>query len=288
MNQLKIVLPNKGRLHEPTLQLMNKSGIIPVEKDGRLLYSQTSDPEIAAIFIRASDIPKFIESGAADMGVTGLDCILESRSDVVELLDLEFGKAKIVVAMPDGAGKNRIEDADHGSRVATKYVNLTKAYLEKKGLKFPIIKVSGAAEIMPSIGVSDLVVDVMSTGATLKTHRLTIVDEVLNSSARLIANKASLTRNEAKMREVAMAFESVIRATRKKLIMMNVPERALAEVAKTIPSMGGPTVARIESPIPLWEVYSVIDESEVYRTISLVKRAGARDIIVLPIERIIP
>ena len=286
--EIRLVLPNKGRLYEPTLELLSRAGFILLERDERALYARTSDPDLSIIFVRAADIPKFVESEAADLGITGFDYICESRAKVREILDLDFGRARIVLAAHERFGIRTLEDIASNTRIATKLPVITEEFLAENKKKASIVKISGAAEIMPHIGVADMIVDTMSTGTTLKTHGLAIVSEVLQSSARLIANESSLISKDSKINELALAFESVIRATKKKLIMMNVPEANLEAVVKTIPSMSGPTLAKVESETPMWEVYSVIDEKEIYRVINQAKKAGARDILVLPIERIIP
>lgn len=286
--EIRLALPNKGRLYEPTLELLSKAGFILLERDERALYARTSDPELSIIFVRAADIPKFVESEAADLGITGFDYITESRAKIREILDLDFGKAKIVLAAHERTGIRTLADVTSNTRIATKLSVVTEEFLSKNGKKAAIVKISGAAEIMPFIGVADMIVDTMSTGTTLKTHGLAIVAEVLQSSARLIANETSFAAKESKIMELVLAFESVIRATKKKLIMMNVPEANLEAVVKTIPSMGGPTLAKVESETPMWEVYSVIEEKQIYKVINMAKKAGARDILVLPIERIIP
>jgi ATP phosphoribosyltransferase len=151
------------------------------------------------------------------------------------------------------------------------------------------VRISGAAEIMPFLGISDVIVDVAGTGTTLQAHGLRVVGEILDTSARLIASRESLQSSplREKIMEIRTAFESVLRAEGKRLVMMNVPDRVLSAVTSIIPSMSGPTVARVESQEPMWEVYSVVDEKDLYQVVNAVKKAGARDILVVPIERII-
>jgi len=286
--KLQLAIPSKGRLHQPTLRALSRAGIMLVDKNERMLYARTTDPDIGIIFVRAADIPKFVEEGAADVGITGYDFIVDSKANVEQLLDLGFGRAKIVLATPEKSRIKSVADIKTGSRVATKFVNLTQRYFKEKRRTCGIVKISGAAEIMPYLGVADLIVDTTSTGTTLGAHGLRVIDIILESSARLIANKQSLLKEKAKIRELILAFESVMRAERKKLVMMNVPEKALKSVINVLPAMTGPTLAKVESVEPMWEVYSVIDEREVYKIVNLVKKAGARDIIVMPIERIVP
>jgi ATP phosphoribosyltransferase len=285
--EIQIAVPNKGRLREPTLRALERDGIVLMDIDERMLYAKTMDPEVRVIFIRAQDIPRFVEEGAADLGITGYDLIMESNANVEELLDLRFGRARIVLASSGKSEINSVSDVKPGMRVATKFSNLARRYFEAKNKPVGIVKISGAAEIMPYLGVADLVVDVTSTGTTLGTHGLQIIDDILESSTRLIANKKSFVEKDAKIREIILAFESVMWAERKKLIMMNVPEKALAMVKQALPAMAGPTLAKVESIEPMWEVYSVVDEREVYKVVNNLKKAGARDILVIPIERIV-
>ena len=240
------------------------------------------------VAVRASDIPRLVESGAADLGITGYDFIVESGAKVKELLDLEFGFSRMVLATPETSRLRTPKDLSSKVKIATKFPSIARKYLRDKGVEARIVEVSGAAEIAPTLGVADAIIDITSTGLTLRVHNLRIIDEILTSTARLIANPKALEAKKSKIEEVVTALLSVMRARRKKLIMMNVPEEKLSKVVKLIPSMGGPTIARVETQPPMWEVYSVISEDEVYRVINAVKAAGARDILVLPIERIVP
>jgi ATP phosphoribosyltransferase len=286
--EIKIAIPSKGRLKEPTLKLLNNAGISPINEHTRSLISPTVIPWISLIFVRASDIPKYVESGAADLGITGYDFIVEAEAKVKELLNLGYGFSRIVLAAPEKSKINSPEDLSLNMKVATKFPRIAEKYFKRKNIKAQIVKVSGAAEIAPLVNVADAIIDLTSTGVTLKIHRLKIVDEILESSARLITSRKMKKRKEKEIGEVVTAILSVLKAKGKKLVMMNVPESKLREVVRLIPSMGGPTVAKVESKPPMWEVYSVINERDVYRVINSVKAAGARDIIVLPIERIIP
>lgn len=288
MTEIELAVPNKGRLREPTMDMLRKAGIIPIDLDEQALYARTVDPEIRLVFVRAADVPKFVEEGVADLGITGYDFVVDSGANVEELLDLRYGSAKIVVAVPESSGIASVDDIPEGAKVATKLVNIAKKFFDERRKQVEVIRISGAAEIMPHLGVSQVVVDVMSTGATLKTHGLRVIDVIMETSARLVGNRKSISQKRAKVREIVTAIESVMRAQGKKLIMMNVPQEVLSIVTMILPAMAGPTVAKVEAPEPMWEVYSVVDEDEVFRVISAVKKAGARDILVIPIERIIP
>jgi len=288
MNKLVMSIPNKGRLFAPTLALLQEAGICSNGFDERLLSMETAMPNLSLMLMRASDIPRFVESGAADLGVTGLDMVVESGCNVARLLDLRYGFAKVVLASPPGHASPK--DLRDGIKVATELPNLTSDYFKRIGIVPKIVEISGAAEIMPRLKVADVVVDIMSTGTTLQLQGLGILDELLSSSAWLIGNKSSLGDAE---KEDAMEFtktilESTIAARGRRLVMMNVPDEKLKDVVKLIPAMGGPTIARVESTPPMWEVYSVVDSKSIFDVVKAVKSAGARDILVMKIEKVMP
>ena len=286
--EIILAIPSKGRLRKPTLRLLARAGVSPLNEHSRVLYAPTSIPWIKLVAARASDIPRLVAEGAASLGITGHDFVVESQARVDEVLDLQFGFSRMVLAVPEDSPIRSPSDLTGNVRIATKFPSIASSYLKGRGLKARIVYVSGAAEIAPKLGIADAIIDITSTGLTLRIHGLKIVDEILSSTARLIANPEFLRAEPGLVDEVATALSSVLRARRKKLLMMNVPEEKLREVVKLIPSMGGPTIARVESDPPMWEVYFVISEEEVYQVINAVKAAGARDILVLPIERIVP
>ncbi len=287
--KLKISVP-KGHLEEPSVRLLQTSGIGVLGRDSRQLFARTNDPDIELVFVRAEDIPDFVSGGATDLGITGHDLVCENEreNEVVELLDLGYGFTRMVIAAAEGTGINSPTDYREGMRVATEFPNLTRRYFTKKGVKVEVVDITGAAEIAPLIGVADLIVDVTSTGTTLRTHRLKVVDTILESTARLVANPESLKMKREKIEEVKTALQSVIAAEGKKLILLNLPESKLDEIKRVLPGMAGPTVSRVESEEPMLAIQVVVDGAEVYRIVRAVKRMGARDILVVPIERILP
>ncbi len=283
---IKIAVPNKGRLHEPAMQLMNRAGIA-VLSDGRRLFAGTTDPEIQVLLVRAGDIPELVSEGVADLGITGYDVVVESGYPVELLLKLDFGRARLVVAAPEGSGISRVEDLPHGTRVATEFPNISRRFFSERGVEVKVVPLSGACEIAPHIGLAETIVDLVSTGTTLKMNKLVEVETVLETSAYLIGNRDSVKRKQEKVEEIVTAFSSVLAAKRRKLVMMNVPKDVLEDVKRLMPGMAGPTVAEVASEEPMYAVNAVVDEGEVYSLINRVKKLGARDILVLPIERII-
>ncbi|MCS4541349.1 MAG: ATP phosphoribosyltransferase [Euryarchaeota archaeon] len=287
MPRLKIALPNKGRLAEPAIDILNRAGLKLTDLTERRLFAKTVDPEIEILFVRAADIPEYVETGAADLGITGYDLLMETNADVKSLLDLGFGQARLVVAASEASDIQSIKDVKPKTRVATEFPSITKEYFEKKGIRVEIVKVSGAAEVAPHVGVSDLIVDLTSTGTTLKVNRLNIIDQILETSARLIANKESYQTKRSKIEEVITAVKSVIIAAGKYYVMMNVPKEKLDQIRKIMPGMAGPTVMDVQAEKPMVAVHAVVDEKDLSKTINGAKKIGARDILVVRIERIV-
>ena len=285
--QLRIALPSKGRISDPAVKLLENAGIGIKDTANRKLFSETYDEEISVMFTRAADIPEFVADGAADLGMTGLDLIEEKDVDIEILEDLNFGSAKLVLAVPEDSRINNILDIEDGALVATEFPNLTKKYLKNKGINVKIVELSGSTEIAPFIGVADIVADLTSTGTTLKMNHLKIIDTILESSIKLIANKRSFRDKNEKIEAIRTGIKGVLDAEGKKLVMMNVAKEFLEDVKKTMPGLTGPTVSQVVSNENIVAVQAVVDEREVFNTVNKLKKIGARDILVVPIERII-
>jgi len=285
--RIRMAIPSKGRISEPTLRLLEKAGIGLKDTLKRRLFSQTEHPNIDVMFTRASDIPEFVADGAADLGITGLDLIMERESNVKILEDLKFGKAKLVLAAPEDSKIKTPTDIKDGSIIATEFPRLTRHYLEEKDISAEIVELSGSTEIAPFIGVADLITDLTSTGTTLKMNHLSIVDTILETSVKLIANHESYHKKRKLIEEVRTAIRGVLDAQGKKLVMLNVDKGQLEAVKKVMPGMTGPTVSKVLSDDGIVAVHAVVDEKDVFRVVNELKRVGARDILVVPIERII-
>ena len=287
MMKIKIAIPSKGRISEPSINILEKAGLGLIDKNNRKLISKTFNENIEVMFARASDIPKFVNNGVADMGITGVDLINESEAEVAELLDLRFGQTKLVLAAPEESDIKSADDITEDMIVATEFPVLTRKYLNEKGLDLKIIKLSGSTEAAPFIGIADLITDLTSTGTTLKMNHLKIIDNILDSTIKLIANKESLETRSELIEAVSTSIKGVLDADRKKLIMMNVKDDDLNNVKKVMPSMGGLTISEVLSDEKTVAVQAVIDEKEVFELVNCLRNAGAKDILVVPIERII-
>ena len=281
--KLKIAVPSKGRISDPSIAILEKAGLGLKDNANRKLISATFNKDIDVMFARASDIPKFVEDEIVDMGITGVDLINESEANVKELVDLSFGQTKLVLASPEDSNINSIDDLTSDMVVATEFPTLTKKYLEKHDLTSKIITLSGSTEIAPLIGIADLITDLTSTGTTLKMNHLKIVDVILESTIKLITNDNSFENKK----ELVEAVKGVIEAERKKLVMMNVKKENLDNVKKVMPAMTGPTISEVLSKEETVAVQAVIDEDVVFELVNDLRNAGAKDILVVPIERII-
>lgn len=284
---VRLAIPNKGRISAPIMDLVEKSGLHFAESgEQRRLITKTLDPHVEILFARPVDIPEYVANGAADLGITGHDMVTERGSDVAELLDLQVGRAKLVLAVREDS---EITDPGQllGKKVATEFPVMTRAYFRNHRVDVDIVLVSGACEATPHLGIADAIVDLSSSGTTLKTNRLRVIDEVLVTSTYLIANRESLKTKKEKIDEIHLALESVVRARGQCYLMMNVKRASLDTVRRILPGLSGPTVMDVASSEDLVAVHAVVNEERVYALISQLKRAGAKDILVMAIQRMI-
>ena len=283
---MRIAVPNKGRLHDPTIELLERAGLHVLDGADRKLYANTVDPDVTVLYARAADIPEYVSDGAADLGITGLDQVRENGAkNIVSVLDLGYGKCRLVLAAPEGDGIDSVEDLA-GKRVATEFPNVAADYFANTSVSPEIVEVSGATELTPHVDMADAIIDITSTGTTLKVNRLAIFDEVLASSVQLFARED--VSEENKVKQVATAVESVLSADGKRYLMMNVPRENLDAVRDVIPGLGGPTVMDIaDGEEDLVAVHAVVDEHDVFETINEVKNQGASGILVTEIERLV-
>ena len=284
---VKIGVPNKGRLNERALEILRKAGLDLGEDIGRRLYVRVRNQDIEVIFVRAQDIPGFIAAGAIDAGITGLDELAESGHELVNVMDLKFGYCRLVVAVPEASGITDISQIKDGSRIATSFPNLSKRYFESHGKDVQVMVVTGAAEIMPYLGLSDYIVDLVSTGSTLRTNRLREVGTIIESQAAFISSEKALKEKGEEIGEIASSIGSVLMAEDRKYIMADVPKDRLRDVEKILPGIGGPTVLELAGNDDFVAVHAVIESDRVYRTIVELKKIGAKGILTTAIERLV-
>jgi len=286
---IRIAIPNKGRLADGARQLLERAGL-EIEARGERALQASLGGEILALFVRARDIPEFVADGAADLGITGRDLVVESGRRIETLLDLGFGRCRMVVAVKDEGGIASIEDVPDGSRVATVFPGIARAWFRDAGRTVAIVPVSGAAEIAPHLGVADLIVDLVSTGSTLKVNGLREIATVLESTA-LLVTRPDLRLDPVMQRgadELTAALESVLRAHGRRYLMANVPRAALAQVRRIIPGITGPTIVDVLDGGAFVAAHAVVEQREVYRAIAELRAIGAEGILVTRIERLMP
>lgn len=295
-NQRVIIMINiaipKGSLEEQTL-LLFKQADLEIKKTEREYNPKVNDPRINKVkILRPQEIPKYIDEGYFDLGISGRDWVVESNSDVVEVADMPYSKqgagiVKIVIAVPQDSDIKSAADIKPESRVTTEYPNITKAFFENLGIPIDMHFSYGATEAkVPDL--MDVVVDLTETGSTLRKNGLKIVDVMMESSSKLIANKDSwadpVKRQE--IEEIKTLLLAVIEARGKVLIDMNVPSDKLDAVIDALPSMKHPTVSQLYKS-DYYAVETVISKNEINILIPKLKNLGAEDIIEMEISKIV-
>ena len=291
---LRIALPNKGRLSDETRALFNDAGLEVRSSGDRALTASLGD-EFEAIFVRAQDIPEFVADGAADAGVTGWDLVTESERVLTSRLDLGFGKCRLVIAAREDSGKTCMEDFGNGApptRIATVFPRIAARFFGDRGIPALIVPVSGAAEIAPHLGIADVILDITSTGSTLRVNGLREVATVFESTAHLVTVPEGPRGGDAgRLRELddlVTALAAVIRARGQRYLMANVPRDMLPAVRKVLPGLNGPTVVELAGDSKFVAVHAVVPAPAVYRTISQLRALGGEGILITRIERLVP
>lgn len=288
---LSIALP-KGSLEEQTLLLFAQADL-EVKKESRGYNPTINDPRISKVkILRPQEIPKYVEEGYFDVGISGRDCIVESGADVVEVAELPYSKTgtgnmKMVIAVPMTSPIEKPADIAPGSRITTEFPNITRAYFEKLGVPVKVYYSYGATEAkIPEL--MDVVVDLTETGQTLARNQLKIVGTVLESSTRLFANKNSWADPEKKraIEEIKTLLLGVIDARGRVLLSMNVPKDKLEDVVAVLPALKNPTVAPLHDGDFL-AVETVVEKATVNTLIPQLKAKGAQDIIEIGISKIV-
>ena len=284
MNTLKIAIQKSGRLHDESIQILKDCGISVYNGNDQLKVTASNFP-LEVYYLRNSDIPQYLIDGVVDIAIVGDNLLVEKGQNIEIAEKLGFSKCKVSVAVPKNFNYNSIQDLK-GLRVATSYPKTVVDYFSSKGISVDIHQISGSVEIAPNIGLSDAIVDIVSSGSTLFKNGLKEVEVILKSEAVLaVSPKIS---NEAKQLVDKLQFriQSVLRSRKSKYILMNVPNDKISEISKILPVLKSPTV------MPLAEegwssVHSVIDEDQFWEVIDQLKEAGAEGILVCPIEKMV-
>ena len=211
MNKLTVALP-KGRMFDPSVEMLRKVDLVNRELDDDSRKLVLKDPQAPIEFILAKpvDVPTYVEHGVADIGISGKDILLEAEAKIAEVLDLKMSSCRLVVALPEEKGITSLAEVPPTTRVASKYVNVTKKFFNQQGIQVEVVKLNGSIELAPLIGLSDMIVDISSTGRTLRENNLIEIAEIAKSSARLVVNKVSYKSNYKLIKEVTGKLRELI------------------------------------------------------------------------------
>jgi ATP phosphoribosyltransferase len=286
---LKLGIP-AGSLQESTAALFRKAGY-NITFSSRSYYPTIDDDEIECLLIRAQEMARYVEQGILDAGITGHDWVLETEADVEEVCELVFSKVsrrpvRWVLCVPNDSPVQSVKDLE-GKRIATEAVGLTKGFLAKNGVNAIVEFSWGATEVKPP-RLADAIVEVTETGSSLRANNLRIVEEILQSTTRLIANKEALADEwkKTKLENIALMLQSCLAAEGKVGLMMNVAREDLEKVLEVLPSLQNPTVSSLADPA--WvDVNTIVDESVVRNIVPQLRTAGAKGIVEYMISKII-
>ncbi|MFZ9088570.1 MAG: ATP phosphoribosyltransferase [Planctomycetaceae bacterium] len=288
-NKLKLGIP-AGSLQESTAELFRRAGY-NIKFSSRSYFPSIDDLEIECMLIRAQEMARYVENGILDAGITGHDWILETGADVHEVCELVFSKVsrkpvRWVLCVPEDSPVQSIQDLE-GKTIATEVVGMTTRYLAERGVTAQVEFSWGATEVKPP-RLADAIVEVTETGSSLRANNLRIVEELLQSTTRLIANRTAI-KNEwtrEKIDNIALMLKSCLSAEGKVGLMMNTPEANLDEVLSVLPALQKPTVSNLSDSS--WvALNTIVDESTVRTIIPRLKQAGAVGIVEYPISKII-
>jgi len=286
---LRLGLP-AGSLQEATADLFRRAGY-KITYTNRSYYPTIDDPEIECVLIRAQEMARYVQDGVLDAGLTGYDWIIETKADVVEVAELVFSKVsrrpvRWVLAVPEDSPIQSVKDLE-GKRIATEAVGITEQFLARHGVKAKVEFSWGATEVKPP-RLADAIVEVTETGSSLRANNLRILEEVLVSTPRFIANRAAYQDpwKRQKIEDIVLMLKGAMAAEGKVSLMMNVPRNKLSEVVAILPALQKPTVADLSDPD--WvAVITVCDETVVRHIIPRLKAAGAQGIVEQPVTKLI-
>ena len=286
---LKLGIP-AGSLQESTAALFSRAGY-NIKFASRSYFPTVDDPEIECMLIRAQEMARYVENGILDAGITGHDWVLETNANVHEVCELVFSKVsrrpvRWVLCVPNDSPIRTVQDLQ-GKRIATEAVGLTTRYLAKHGVTAEVEFSWGATEVKPP-KLADAIVEVTETGSSLRANNLRIMDEVLQSTTRFIANRNAWSDSwiRTKIENIALMLQSCLEAEGKVGLMMNVQRDQLTAVVQSLPALQTPTISHLSDPD--WvAVNTIVDENVVRTIIPQLKQAGARGIVEYPISKII-
>ncbi len=279
---LRIALPSKGRMEQPSCDLLRQAGF-RFERTERSLAVPVVDAPVELLFVRTKDIPEMVADGIADLGITGVDITREQGRAVDVALDLAFGRCSLIAAVPEASPIASVEDFD-GSRIATSHPKVVGDFFDSKGVDVQLVPLSGSVEVAPKLGIADGVVDLVSSGSTMLVNGLRPVVTLLESSAVLVEATGTTRTVQADM--VVTMLTSAVAAKNRRYVVMNAPVASVDAIAEIIPGIESPTIVPLTSQ-DMVAIHSVVEASDVWRVLPAVKAEGATGILVLPVQQVL-
>lgn len=278
---VRLAVPNKGRLKEPTVRLLKDAGL-SFEVTDRSLTARVRNADIELLFVRTEDICELVDDGVADAGITGQDLLAEDGSQLDQVLELGFGHCRVAAAVPTSSDIEKVEDLA-GKRVATSHARIADAFFAGRGIEVDVVRLRGSVEVAPKLGIADGIVDLVSTGSTLVVNGLREIGTILESQAVLVWQD---TNGHAEAARLETALRSVVHARSRRYIVLNAPEASVPAIAEIIPGLEAPTV------VPLAEdgwvaIHSVVSAGEVWTLLPRLEAVGGQGILVLPITQVL-
>lgn len=284
MSILKIAIQKSGRLYDESIQLLKDSGISIYNGNDQLKVTASNFP-LEVYFLRNSDIPQYLLDGVVDVAIVGDNLLVEKGKNITVAEKLGFSKCKVSVAVPKVFKYKNLNDLN-GLRIATSYPNTVIEYFNSKGMEVDIHQISGSVEIAPNIGLSDAIVDIVSSGSTLFKNGLKEVEVILKSEAVLAISPEITSEAKQILNKLQFRIQAVLRSRKSKYILMNVPNDKIALVAEILPVLKSPTIMPLSQEG--WSsLHSVIEEDTFWEVIDQLKDAGAEGILVCPIEKMV-
>jgi len=294
-NRLTVAIQKSGRLASDSLELLDKCGIQFVQSKDKLFWFGKTLP-VDLLLVRDDDIPQFLLDGVCDIGIVGENVADEARLEreaeqgplqLPVLRRLNYGQCRLSIAVPETQTYDSVSDLND-QRIATSYPRLTRAFLDDAGVNAKIIKLSGSVEIAPSLGTADCIVDLVSTGSTLRANHLREVEDVMDSRAALYQSPNELAANkQVLLNRLLLRIDGVLQVKESKYVMLHAPRSALAQITELLPGAESPTVLPLEGETDRVAVHAVCTESVFWEHLEALKAIGASAVLVLPVEKML-
>ncbi|MDG1053234.1 MAG: ATP phosphoribosyltransferase [Flavobacteriaceae bacterium] len=281
---IRIAIQKSGRLNTESLALLKSCGIAIDNGKDQLKAAARNFP-VEVFFLRNGDIPQYLRDGVVDLAILGSNTLVEKGTDLEVIEELGFSKCRVSIALPKGSAYNGVNDLA-GKKIATSYPNTVKQFLKENQIEADLHIINGSVEIAPNIGLADAICDIVSSGSTLFKNNLTEVIKILDSQAVLVQGVKLSEEKERLIDTIRFRIQAVLRAKKSKYILLNAPNDRIEEIAGILPVLKSPTV------LPLAEkgwssIHSVINAGDFWEVIDQLKAAGAEDILVCPIEKMV-